>query len=70
MLSDNVSRIVDDRVNDPGTVVATAARRARDRARATAPLGEPREAVIVAADRPARGADAWPAMSPERSTRS
>jgi len=54
MLSDNVSRIVDARVNDPGAIAAAAARRIR----ATSPLGEHGKAMIIAADHPARGANA------------
>ncbi|WP_406118886.1 aldolase [Streptomyces sp. NBC_00989] len=54
MLSDNVSRIVSARVGDPGAVAAAAARRVR----ATSPLGEHGRAMIIAADHPARGANA------------
>ncbi|MGR6974211.1 Cgl0159 family (beta/alpha)8-fold protein [Streptomyces cynarae] len=53
MLSDNVSRIVDARVKDPGAIAAAAARRVR----ATSLLGEHGKAMIVAADHPARGAN-------------
>ncbi|MEV0223849.1 aldolase [Streptomyces sp. NPDC050704] len=53
MLSDNVSRIVDARVNDPGAIAAAAARRVK----ATSPLGEHGKAMIIAADHPARGAN-------------
>ncbi|RZB13488.1 aldolase, partial [Streptomyces sp. F001] len=54
MLSDKVSRIVDARVNDPGAIAAAAARRVK----ATSLLGEHGKAMIVAADHPARGANA------------
>ncbi|WP_405733758.1 aldolase [Streptomyces sp. NBC_01537] len=54
MLSDNVSRIVGARVNDPGAVATAAARRIR----ATSPFGEHGKAMIIAADHPARGANA------------
>ena len=53
MLSDNVSRIVDARVKDPGAIAAAAARRVK----ATSLLGEHGKAMIVAADHPARGAN-------------
>ncbi|WP_329214456.1 aldolase [Streptomyces sp. NBC_01485] len=53
MLSDNVSRIVAARVNDPGAIAAAAARRVK----ATSLLGEHGKAMIVAADHPARGAN-------------
>ncbi|MEU9341777.1 aldolase [Streptomyces sp. NPDC048278] len=53
MPSDNVSRIVTARVNDPGAVAAAAARRVR----ATSMLGEHGKAMIIAADHPARGAN-------------
>ncbi|MFI1031850.1 aldolase [Streptomyces sp. NPDC020951] len=53
MLSENVSRIVSARVNDPAAVAAAAARRVK----ATSLLGEHGKAMIVAADHPARGAN-------------
>ncbi|MFI0822109.1 aldolase [Streptomyces sp. NPDC021098] len=53
MLSDNVSRIVGSRVNDPGAIAAAAARRVK----ATSLLGEHGKAMIIAADHPARGAN-------------
>ncbi len=53
MLSDNVSRIVNARVNDPGAIAAAAARRIK----ATSLLGEHGKAMIIAADHPARGAN-------------
>jgi hypothetical protein len=53
VLSDQVSRIVSARVNDPGAIEAAAARRVR----ATSLLGEHGKAVIIAADHPARGAN-------------
>ncbi|GKQ41517.1 aldolase [Streptomyces sp. A012304] len=53
VLSDNVSRIVEARVNDPGAIAAAAARRTK----ATSLLGEHGKAMIVAADHPARGAN-------------
>ncbi|UIX29412.1 Cgl0159 family (beta/alpha)8-fold protein [Streptomyces sp. GQFP] len=53
MLSDNLSRIVSARVNDPGAVAAAATRRAK----ATSLLGEHGKAMIIAADHPARGAN-------------
>ncbi|WP_210593972.1 aldolase [Streptomyces sp. GESEQ-35] len=53
MLSDNLSRIVDARVNDPDAVAAAATRRVK----ATSPLGEHGKAMIIAADHPARGAN-------------
>ncbi|MGA5509491.1 Cgl0159 family (beta/alpha)8-fold protein [Streptomyces umbrinus] len=53
MLSDNVSRIVEARVSDPGAVAAAAARRVRS----TSLLGEHGKAMIIAADHPARGAN-------------
>ncbi|MFF4568306.1 aldolase [Streptomyces sp. NPDC001410] len=53
MSSDNVSRIVSARVNDPGAIAAAAARRVK----ATSLLGEHGKAMIVAADHPARGAN-------------
>ncbi|WP_406464635.1 aldolase [Streptomyces sp. NBC_01622] len=53
MPSDNVSRIVDARVNDPGAVAAAAARRVK----APSLLGAHGKAMIVAADHPARGAN-------------
>ncbi|MEV5845867.1 aldolase [Streptomyces sp. NPDC051985] len=53
MLSENLSRIVDARVNDPGAVAAAAERRVK----ATSLLGEHGKAMIIAADHPARGAN-------------
>ncbi|MEU1662156.1 aldolase [Streptomyces sparsogenes] len=53
MLSDNVSRIVDTRVNDPGSIAAAAIRRVK----ATSLFGEHGKAMIIAADHPARGAN-------------
>ena len=53
VLSENVSRIVAARVNDPGAVAAAAARRVR----ATSPFGEHGKTMIIAADHPARGAN-------------
>ncbi|WP_327313116.1 Cgl0159 family (beta/alpha)8-fold protein [Streptomyces sp. NBC_01235] len=53
MLSENVSRIVAARVNDPGAIAAAAARRVK----AASLLGEHGKAMIVAADHPARGAN-------------
>ncbi|MDO0934979.1 aldolase [Streptomyces sp. DG2A-72] len=53
MLTDNVSRIVDARVNDPGAIAAAAARRIK----ATSLIGEHGKAMIIAADHPARGAN-------------
>ncbi|MGY0064416.1 Cgl0159 family (beta/alpha)8-fold protein [Streptomyces sp. LZ34] len=53
MLSDNVSHIVDARVNNPGAIAAAAARRVK----ATSLLGEHGKAMIIAADHPARGAN-------------
>ncbi|MFG3025687.1 aldolase [Streptomyces sp. NPDC048254] len=53
MPSDNVSRIVEARVNDPGAIAAAAARRVK----ATSLLGAHGKAMIVAADHPARGAN-------------
>ncbi|MER5447604.1 aldolase [Streptomyces sp. NPDC002764] len=52
MLSENVSRIVSARVNDPGAVAAAAARRVK----ATSLFGDRGKAMIIAADHPARGA--------------
>ncbi|GAA2591575.1 hypothetical protein GCM10010304_40610 [Streptomyces roseoviolaceus] len=52
MLSDNLSRIVGARVNDPGAIAAAAARRTK----ATSLIGEHGKAMIIAADHPARGA--------------
>jgi hypothetical protein len=54
VLSDNVSRIVTARVSDPSAVAAAAARRMK----ATSLLGEHGKAMIIAADHPARGANA------------
>jgi hypothetical protein len=53
VLSDNVSRIVDARVNDPGAIAAAAARRVK----ATSLIGDHGKAMIIAADHPARGAN-------------
>ncbi|MFI6249998.1 aldolase [Streptomyces sp. NPDC051016] len=53
MLSENLSRIVNARVNDPGAVAAAAERRVK----ATSLLGEHGKAMIIAADHPARGAN-------------
>jgi len=53
VLSDNVSRIVAARVNDPGAIAAAAARRVK----AASLLGEHGRAMIIAADHPARGAN-------------
>ncbi|MFD3843220.1 aldolase [Streptomyces sp. NPDC058642] len=53
MLSENVSRIVNARVGDPGAVAAAAARRVK----APSLLGELGKAMIIAADHPARGAN-------------
>jgi hypothetical protein len=53
VLSDNVSRIVEARVNDPGAIAAAAARRVK----ATSLFGEHGKTVIIAADHPARGAN-------------
>ncbi|MGD6741738.1 Cgl0159 family (beta/alpha)8-fold protein [Streptomyces sp. BH106] len=47
-------RIVRTRVNDPAAVAAAAARRVR----ATSPFGEHGKVMIIAADHPARGANA------------
>ncbi|MBC2900223.1 Cgl0159 family (beta/alpha)8-fold protein [Streptomyces cupreus] len=54
MPSEKVTRIVDTRVGDPGAIAAAAAARVR----ATSPLGEHGKAMIIAADHPARGANA------------
>ncbi|MFJ9243975.1 aldolase [Streptomyces sp. NPDC101776] len=53
MLSDNLSRIVNVRVNDPGAIAAAAARRVK----ASSLLGTHGKAMIIAADHPARGAN-------------
>ncbi|MFF4258860.1 aldolase [Streptomyces sp. NPDC001663] len=53
MLSDNLSRIVNARVTDPGAIAAAATRRVK----ATSLLGEHGKAMIIAADHPARGAN-------------
>ncbi|MGW2700041.1 Cgl0159 family (beta/alpha)8-fold protein [Streptomyces sp. NPDC001340] len=53
MSSDNVSRIVSARVNDPGAIATAAACRVK----ATSLLGEHGKAMIIAADHPARGAN-------------
>ncbi|MFJ9127248.1 aldolase [Streptomyces sp. NPDC102340] len=49
-----VDRIVGARVNDPGAIAAAAARRVK----ATTPFGEHGKVMIIAADHPARGANA------------
>jgi hypothetical protein len=54
VLSDHVSRIIQARVKDPGAIAAAAARRAK----ATSLCGEHGKAMIIAADHPARGANA------------
>ncbi|MDF2265128.1 aldolase [Streptomyces coacervatus] len=54
MPSDNLSRIVAARVGDPGAITAAAARRVK----AASLLGEHGKAMIIAADHPARGANA------------
>lgn len=54
MLSERVSRIVDTRAKDPGAIAAAAARRVR----AASPFGEHGKVMIIAADHPARGANA------------
>ncbi|MBQ0867119.1 aldolase [Streptomyces smyrnaeus] len=54
MLSEKVSRLVETRVNDPGAIAAAAARRVK----ATSLFGEHGKAMIIAADHPARGANA------------
>jgi hypothetical protein len=51
---DLVSRIIRARVHNPGTVAEVAARRLR----VSSPLGEGGRAMIIAADHPARGANA------------
>ncbi|WP_436841257.1 Cgl0159 family (beta/alpha)8-fold protein [Streptomyces bobili] len=53
-MSENVSRIVSARVVDPGAIAAAAARRVK----ATSVLGAHGKAMIIAADHPARGANA------------
>ena len=53
MLSENVNRIVNTRVGDPGAIAAAAARRVK----AASLLGEHGKAMIIAADHPARGAN-------------
>ncbi|MGW4912583.1 Cgl0159 family (beta/alpha)8-fold protein [Streptomyces sp. NPDC004270] len=53
MPSDNVSRIVEARVNDPGAIATAAARRVK----APSLLGAHGKAMIMAADHPARGAN-------------
>ncbi|MGI5460927.1 Cgl0159 family (beta/alpha)8-fold protein [Streptomyces sp. CA-249302] len=53
MLSENVSRIMNARVGDPGAIATAAARRVK----ATSLLGEHGKAMIIAADHPARGAN-------------
>ncbi|MEU8974399.1 aldolase [Streptomyces monashensis] len=54
MLSDHVSRIVQARVKDPGAIAAAAA----SRVKATSLCGEHGKTMIIAADHPARGANA------------
>lgn len=54
MLSDKVSRIVDARVKNPGAIATAAA----DRIKAKSPIGDSGRAMIIAADHPARGANA------------
>ncbi|MFJ8533783.1 aldolase [Streptomyces sp. NPDC093591] len=53
-MSDHLSRIVTARVGDPGAVAAAATRRVK----ATSMFGEHGKAMIIAADHPARGANA------------
>ncbi|MFI9780791.1 aldolase [Streptomyces sp. NPDC051956] len=53
-MSEKVHRIVRTRVADPGAIAAAAVRRVK----ATSPLGEHGKAMIIAADHPARGANA------------
>ncbi|PVE04118.1 Cgl0159 family (beta/alpha)8-fold protein [Streptomyces scopuliridis] len=53
-MSDKVRRIVEARVNNPGAIAEAAARRVRARS----PLGGHGRAMIIAADHPARGANA------------
>jgi len=53
VLSENVNRIVNTRVGDPGAIAAAAARRVK----AASLLGEHGKAMIIAADHPARGAN-------------
>nr|WTA00098.1 aldolase [Streptomyces sp. NBC_00857] len=53
-MSDTVQRIVKARVGNPGAIAEAAARRVK----ATSPLGEGGRAMIIAADHPARGANA------------
>ncbi|KOU58860.1 aldolase [Streptomyces sp. MMG1533] len=52
-MSDNLSRIVDVRVHNPGAIAEAAARRVK----ATSLLGGHGRAMIIAADHPARGAN-------------
>ncbi|OIK00862.1 aldolase [Streptomyces sp. MUSC 14] len=54
MLSDHVRRIMQARVKDPGAIAAAAARRVK----ATSLSGEHGKTMIIAADHPARGANA------------
>ncbi|MFC9428107.1 aldolase [Streptomyces sp. NPDC056987] len=54
MLSDRIRRIVETRVTNPGAIAEAAARRVR----AASPLGGNGRAMIIAADHPARGANA------------
>ncbi|AXG80887.1 Cgl0159 family (beta/alpha)8-fold protein [Streptomyces paludis] len=53
-MSDKVQRIVEARVHNPGAIAQAAARRTR----AASPLGAHGRAMIIAADHPARGANA------------
>ncbi|MEW1719087.1 aldolase [Streptomyces sp. NPDC093109] len=53
-MSDKVQRIVEARVHNPGAIAQAAARRIR----AASPLGAHGRAMIIAADHPARGANA------------
>lgn len=54
MLSDHLSRIVNTRVNNPAAIAEAAARRVK----ATSLFGEHGKTMIIAADHPARGANA------------
>ncbi|MEV7866535.1 aldolase [Streptomyces sp. NPDC088124] len=53
-MSDRIRRIVETRVTNPGAIAEAAARRVR----ADSPLGGNGRAMIIAADHPARGANA------------
>ncbi|MFE2941816.1 aldolase [Streptomyces sp. NPDC059255] len=53
-MSDRIRRIVETRVTNPGAIAEAAARRVR----AASPLGGNGRAMIIAADHPARGANA------------